>query len=167
MPNFLLVGQPSNWAHNLLVLLGFWVSYNGKLLNRWTKGPSKWLTSLIKHLPVSIFSLCLVSFLDLPLQCLTLCSHVILLFIASPQWTTNDYLSHHSCERGQFRLFLTKEGPTLEMEFCNLRQTPNVAWQRYYQRHYRGSSHWAQIELDLRSAQLQSWSIEQGGPPSK
>ena len=70
--------------------------------------------------PYFYLSLCSVSFLDLPLQCLTLCSHVVLLFIALPQWTTNDFLSHHSCGRGPFRLCLPKEGLTLEMRVLEL-----------------------------------------------
>ena len=70
--------------------------------------------------PSSGPSFSLVSFLVSPPQCLTPCSYVVLLFIASPQWTTNDCFFQHSCEKGPFRLFLTKGNPTLEMGVLEL-----------------------------------------------
>ena len=79
------------------------------------------MANLIDRTPSCFsFSFCSVSFLILPLYCLTPSSNVVLLFIASAQWTTNDCLSHNSCGRGPLRFFLTKEGPTLEMGVLEL-----------------------------------------------
>ena len=46
---FPALGQLYNWAHNLLIKVGFWVSYNGQFLSRLALDWLKWLTSLTEH----------------------------------------------------------------------------------------------------------------------